>query len=218
MKNFLTSQQTAFFTKNGYIEFEFDFDSEALFQSARHALSVRLKTEVAKLSRKSPAEIYAAGRDLWRGEPILRTLLLRKLAPIVQTLANKQSLRLGCDQWIPAHFPWEKASTCKELFSIQGLGLGVLIASAPFPNPNPSYVGLLPLPSKPGNVLFFQPRLILDWPQLANSPPTDLYLALYAMSNSLYIQNPKDPCTNALKQFGYGFGDPLKNEFHPQIL
>lgn len=217
MKTTLTAQQTAFFTQNGYIEFEVEVDSDAIFDSARHALAVRLHTEPEKLPRKSSAEIYAAGRDLWRSEPVLQTLLMRKLAPIAQTLMGKKPLRIGCDQWISSDYPWEKATPCKELFSIQGLALGLLICSTASSVPLRSHLGLLPLPAKPGNILFFRPNLILDWPQLAHCPATDLYLATYALTNALYVQNSKDPSTNALKQFGYGFGDPLKNEFHPLL-
>ena len=212
MKFVLTSQQTAFFTQNGHIEFDMEIDSDAIFNSALHALKQRLKS-----SHKSPEEIYSQGRDLWRGEPILQHFLLRKLAPVIQGLMGKKPVRLACDQWIPAGYPWDKAIPCKDLFCIQGLALGFLFCRETVELPPRSPLGLLPLPEKKGNVLVFQPRLIHDWPQLAKATATDLYLAAYDLPNSVYIQNPKDPATNYLKQFGYGFGDRLQNEFHPLI-
>ncbi len=217
MKSILTEQQTAFFTQNGYIEFELGLDSAPLFEGIRKALLERLGVGPEKMDRKTAAEIYAAGRDLWRTVASLHTLLLRKLSPIAQTLLGKRALRFGCDQWIPAGYPWEKAGPSKDLFSIQGLALGLLIGAPQSPPTYRSPLGLLPLPTKPGNILFFRPNLILDWPELASNPPSDLYLAAYALPNAVYVQNPKDPSTNALKQFGYGFGDLLKNEFHPLI-
>ncbi len=217
MKAILTEQQTAFFTQNGYIEFEFGLEWEPIYESALKTLADRLHTGPAKLPLKAATEIYAAGRDLWRSIPLLQTLLLRKLSPIAQSLTGKQHLRLACDQWIPKEYPWEKTVPAKDLFSIQGLALGLLIGAPSSPPIKRSHLGLLPLPAKPGNLLFFRPNLILDWPQLASNPASDLYLAAYALSNAVYIQNSKDPSTNALKQFGYGFGDPLNNEFHPLL-
>jgi len=217
MKAILTAQQTAFFTQNGYIEFEFELDPVPLFESVYNALSDRLHVAPDKLAHKSAEEIYAAGRDLWRSIPPLQTLLMRKLSPIAQSLLGKKPLRLGCDQWIPLGYPWTKPLPVKDLFSIQGLALGLLIGNPPSPPSHRSHLGLLPLPAQPGNILFFRPNLLLDWPELAANPKTDLYLAAYALPNAVYIHNPKDPATNALKQFGYGFGDPLKNEFHPLL-
>lgn len=60
----------------------------------------------------------------------------------------------------------------------------------------------------------FKPSFILDWPHVA----TDLYLVTFTLPNAVYVHNPKDPATNALKQLGYNFGDVLKNEAHPLIL
>lgn len=183
MKTTLTEQQTAFFTQNGYIELEIP-----------HSLPIQ-----------------RLGRDLWRQDPELQNLLVRKLGPIALILTGKKQLHLGCDQWIPATELPKKACPVKELFSIQGFALGAILAENPILPTRRSPLGILPLPSKPQNILFFRPDLILDWPHVKS----DLYLVLYALPNSVYIHNPKDPLTNALKQFGYHFGDVLKNEFHP---
>lgn len=183
MKTSITAQQTAFFTKNGYIEFE-----------VPHALPK-----------------HREGRDLWRQDPELQNLLTRKLAPIALTLSGKPQLRLGTDQWLSAAELPKKSCTVKELFSIQGFVLGAIIAENPIQPAKKSPLGILPLPSKPENVLFFRTDLLLDWPHVKS----DVYLALYALPNAVYIHNPKDPLTNSLKQLGYHFGDVLKNEFHP---
>lgn len=218
MKTTITAQQASFFTQNGYIEFEgIPFDPDSLFESCKNLLASRLKIDPVKLSQKTPLDLYTAGRDLWRQDSGLQTLLLRKVAPIAMALTSKNQLRLACDQWIPAETTWEKPFPSKELFSIQGVAICFIISTNASPLPRRSPLGLLPLPSNPTSILFFKPEILLDWPRLKRIPPIDLYLASYALPNSLYIQNPKDPCTNLLKQFGYEFGDPLKNEFHPIV-
>lgn len=212
MRTLVTAQQTAFFAQNGYIEFkEIGFDSSALFAAARSVLSAR---SGAILSRIPPSQIYALGRDLWREEKPLQTLLLRHLAPLALSLVSKP-LRLACDQWIPAHHVWEKPCSFKDLFSIQGLALGAVFCSAAVPLPARAPLGLLPLPKEPGNVLFVKPALLIDWPSLALSPATDLYFAAYTFRTAVYIHNPQDPSTHALKQLGYHFGDLLQNRSHP---
>ncbi len=213
----ITEPQASFYTKNGYLELEgISIDPAALFEIAKKGLSSRLQTP--KISLKTPLERFIAGRDLWRIEPALESLWLRKLAPLALTLSGKDKLRLACDQWFPSDLTWDKKFPIKELFSIQGIAICALISAASSPHPVRSDLGLLPLPSKPGNVLFFRADLLLDWPSLAKSSPTDLYLCAFGLPNSVYIQNPKDPLTHMLKQFGYNFNDLLKNEFHPLII
>lgn len=218
MKTEITAQQAAFFTQNGYIEFEgIDFSHEKIFASARKTLASRFKTSADKLSRIPQSELYRHGRDLWRSEESLKTLLVQKLFPLAAVLGGKRSLRVACDQWIPADYTWNKSCALKDLFSVQGIVIGALICDTECTLPVRGPLGLLPLPSKPANILFFKSHILLDWPQLLQSSLTDMYLIAYALPNAVYIQNTQDPATNDLKHLGYGFGDPLKNEFHPLL-
>lgn len=185
MKTTLDAKQTAFFTKNGFIEFEI-----------AHEFPHRLE------------------RDQWRHDPKLQDFLVRKLGPIALVLTGKKKLSLACDQFISEENRPAKAGTLKEMFCIQGFALGIVIAENPLLPVRRSSLGILPLPSKPENILFFRPDLILDWPHVSS----DLYLALYAFPNAVYIHNPKDPATHFLKQFGYNFGDVLRTETHPLII
>lgn len=130
MKTTITAQQTAFFTQNGFIEFE--VPHEILF----------------------PLIHRSAGRDIWRHEVLLQNFLIRKLAPIALTLAGKKQLHLGCDQWISAENRPKKACAIKELFSIQGFAIGVVLAENPVIPARRSPLGILPLPTTPGHVLF----------------------------------------------------------------
>jgi hypothetical protein len=98
------------------------------------------------------------------------------------------------------------------MFCIQKLSIAMAMAKNPTLPARRSPLGILPLPT-PGHLLFFRPDLILDWPHVAS----DLYLALFALPNAVYVHNPKDPSTHFLKQLGYNFGDVLKNETHPII-
>lgn len=218
MKTEITAQQTAFFTQNGYIEFAgIDFNHEKLFASARKALSARFKTSSDKLSRIPANDLYRHGRDLWRSEEDLKRFLIQKLFPLSGVLSAKRSLRIACDQWIPSDYNWKKNASLKDLFSIQGIVIGALICGTECTVPLKAALGLLPLPSNPENILFFKSHILLNWPQLLQSAATDMYLIAYALPNAVYIQNTQDPATNDLKQLGYGFGDPLKNEFHPLL-
>jgi len=153
-------------------------------------------------------------RDLWREDPALQQFLTRKLSSIALALSGKKQILLGCDQYFSKANKPEKACPLKEILSIQGLALGIAISSNPKQLPRRTELGIVPVPSTATRILFFRPDVILDWPHLAS----DVYLAVYVLPSAVYVHNAKDPHTNALKKFGYHFGDVLKNEFHPMIM
>jgi hypothetical protein len=202
MRAVMTSQQTAFFTQNGYIEIEgLNFDPEELFATARAA-----------------SKIQPFGRDLWRQAPLLRRLLLSKLGPAIFQLIAKP-VRLACDQWMPLSQATLKPSPAQDLFCIQGLVLCALFTASPVAPPavRAAAFGIPPFTGHPGRVLFVKPNIALNWPLLAQCP-ADIYLAAYALSNQgVYVHNPKDPATHALKDLGYEFGDVLTEAEHPSL-
>jgi hypothetical protein len=189
MKTIISEQQAAFFTKNGFIEFE---------QNLEKILPL----------------IQASGRDLWRALPPLQQFLVRTLGSLALALTGKTSLRLGCDHHFLKEDLPKKQGNVKELLSLQGMAICLAIAKDPMLPKRPSPLGILPSPSKANHILFFKPNLILDWPSVTN----DVYLAIYTLPNAVYIHNPNDPHTNHLKARGYHFGDLLKNECNPVIL
>lgn len=197
----MTSQQTAFFTQNGYIELEgLNFDPDEIFSIARSAAQ------------------NTSGRDMWRKEEVLRRLLLRKMAPAIFHL-NARPVRLACDQWIPS-LPLDKACSVKDLICVQGLVLCAIFTASQIPAPHrrAAAIGIPPFASNPNSVLFVKPNIILDWPLLAKAP-VDLYMAVYALpNNAVYVHNPKDPATHLLKEFGYEFGDVLTEPHHPVLI
>ncbi len=141
MKTTITAQQTAFFTKNGFIEF-----------AIPHLI---------------PPE--SPERDQWRKNEEFKQLIIRKLAPIALTLTGKKQLRLGLDQWITTDNRPEKACTLKDMFSIQGFALAAVLAENPVLPATRSPLGILPLPSNSESILFFRPDLILDWPHISSN-------------------------------------------------
>jgi hypothetical protein len=194
MRNSLTEQQTGFFTKNGYIELEgIPFDAKKIFGKPHS---------------------FETGRDLWRNEPALIELF-NKLSHLAFALTSKNQLRIAFDQFIPATHRLPK-SPLKELFCIQGIAVAFLITEAPIHIERRSDLGILPIPTTAQNIYFFLPHLIIDWPSLP--PSTNLYLGAFAIPNAVYIQNPKDPCTNQLKHLHYSIGDVLKNKHHPLLI
>ena len=79
----VTAKQTAFFSQNGYIEFEgINFREEEIFASAKNILASRCKISPNKLSRIPAPQLYKQGRDLWRSDKILKTFLLQQIFPL----------------------------------------------------------------------------------------------------------------------------------------
>jgi hypothetical protein len=199
MRFSLTAQQTAFFTKNGYLELAgLPFDPAALFAAAQGA-----------------AEPF--GRDLWRKSDVLRQMLCKKLGPALTHLTARP-LRLACDQWVPS-LKLDKPAPVKDLLCIQGLELCALFTekSVEPPHRRAAALGIPPFVSDAGSVLFVKPNIVIDWPLLIKAP-VNLYLAAYAAARmGVYVHNPKDPATHSLKAFSYEFGDCLKDPFHPLL-
>lgn len=208
----LSAQQTAFFQKNGSLELEALFTPE---ECAKILSSIKKAAASRHCDNKTISDQIRCGRDLWRDENSLKTLLLsRSLSSIASSLSPKQPLRLGFDQWFPENYTLAQPTKLKDLFSIQGVAFIFFIQlEHPIEIPKQtSPIGILPFPKGQGNILIVNPNLLINWP--AGSP---LYSAAYCHSNALYIHNPKDPACNELKKLGYGFGDPLSNATHPLI-
>lgn len=137
MKKAISEQQAAFYTKNGFIEFEMTV----------------------------PPLPHSPQYDLWRGDAGLQKFLMKTLPHLAFALTGKKTLRLGCDRrFSPEALP-QKACPLKELLSLQGLALGVAVAEKPQATPKRFPLGLLPVPQE-HHILFFRPDLILDWPHV----------------------------------------------------
>ena len=78
------------------------------------------------------------------------------------------------------------------------------------------------LPKKQGSLIFFKSS---DSENSSLINLEDLYsrshkflLIGYGDIKTLYKLNKNDPNLNYLKNFGYSFGDKLKDEFHPVVF
>lgn len=212
----LSAQQIAFYAKNGFLELEELFTPS---DCDKH-LSLILETLASRRLSMKMATDFIRGRDLWRDTAGLKTLLFsRKLSNLALDASGKQLLRLACDQWFEPDYFLEKPEKLKDLLSIQGLvctmfiQFGTLNAELPT---KMSPLGLAPFPHGQGNVQLISPTLLLNWPKL--HPGVGLYLVAYAIPSSVYVQNPRDPAGVLLRQYGYGYGDPLRNDTHPLLL
>lgn len=184
MKRILLESQTAFFTKNGFIEFEITHDIP-----------------------------FSYKRDHWRENSELKKFILKNLGPIALELTGKKQLRLGVSQWITVENRPKQPGKVKDYISLQNLALAISIANHPIIPEKRSPLGILPLPTSSGQILFFKPDLILDWPHVSS----DLFLIVLTLTNGVYIHNPKDPQTAYLKPLGYEYGDSLRADTHPYI-
>ncbi len=197
MKPLLTAQQLSFFSNNGFLEL-------AEFLSPEECVQF---LTIAQQSTSS--------RDLWRVSPAFKTLgLSQKLPSIVLQAVDEGTLHLALDQWMEPGFTLEKPAKLTDLFSIQGLVCAVLFRFCSGDLPTASApLGLLPFPRTPGSALLVRPGLLLQWPPVSFG----LYVIAYARPKAVYVHNPRDPAGDALKKFGYAYGDVLRNDVHPLV-
>jgi len=202
----ISSQQAAFYTKNGFLELEEVYslpECEMLLTEIQQTIQ----------ARDTPSLIRA--RDLWRETPLLKkNLLSKKQTQLVFSLTRKPALRLAFDQWFEPGFSLKAPEKIEKLFSIQGLACILFIQLEQTTTVSPlNQLGLFPFPHSPGNVLITKPSLLINWPP----QQAGLYCVGYSLSNAVYVQNLLDPANLSLRKFGYGYGDILRNDTHPLI-
>ncbi len=192
MQTHLTAQQIRHFSQFGWIEFEEILPKERcaeFFSSIQKILTRRTKKKWP-----SDEELYRAGRDLWRNEPLLEKVLCSKnFSSSVSALSNKTPLLLACDQWIPEGHILSPLNMEAHL-SFQGLVCGALLALDG---------------DKAGHIRFCQPDRLPLFEKCAQ------LLIAYGNLQTVYIHNPKDPCSSHFKDLGYNFGDRLNGKIHP---
>ncbi len=212
----LSAQQASFFTNNGYLELE-DLFSAANCAEYSAALQATLIERSVTSQGASP---FIRGRDLWRDTPVLKSLLFsRKLSSLAHSASGKTILRLACDQWFEPGYFLEKPQKLQDFFCIQGIACGLFIQLDPGMAIVPSKtspLGILPFPQKQGSALLLKPSLLINWPLL--TPGMGLYFVGYALAASVYVQNTRDAAGIILRQYDYGYGDPLRNDTHPLLI
>lgn len=184
--NEITAQQIRHFSQFGWIEFEEFLSAEECRKIFAHLEKIAFKRlQINSLSMVSSDRLYLATRDCWREEPWLKKLFSSRLfLEAAKGLSGKQTLTFVCDQWIP-----------------RAKSLDPLNLSAHFSFQNLICAALLSLEGDSiGRVRWISPERL---PLFGTSE----LLVIYGSLNTVYIQNPRDPSTSFLKQFGYNFGD-----------
>ncbi len=148
------------------------------------------------------------GRDVWRQDPLVRSLITsRPLVEIASQLADQKILKLGYDQWIPrpqagpyAPFFSGKGSL-NDFSSFQGIVCGLLLVL----DPQSERKGLF---LDPMRTFFLKNYLQSDVP---------LLLVAYTHLKAQYIVNREDPFSPAMMRLGYSPGDRIKEHLNPTV-
>ncbi len=191
MHHFLSSEQIHFFTKEQYICFEGLLPPEQM-----HSLQNPLK---GLSGIPTPFERYLAGRDLFRHDKDLKSIILRaKWAEIATILFKQKPLRLAYTQYICGITPFEESLSLKSISAFTQIS------------------GALVFNLLNGEVAFLSndcPFSKIGW----LNPTAKLLFVAYMPPKSRYSLVSGDPCVHFLKKLGYGFGDTLENETHPIV-
>lgn len=237
MKFAIVKEHRDFFQKNGWIEFE-NFLSPDELTHVNHALdqalAERLHTPVEKLRQLSSDQQYVQSRDLWRLNDSLRKFATQpRLAEIASELIEKKPLRLGYDQLLPARYQPKLVEPTHSVYThfigqtaelatiscVQEVLGGVMIAlgGKKEDSADREIEGVSVFPSQPGNVIYFQPQLPVNWQNLYAYPGQRFYFIVYTTAVAHYHLQPKDPHTHTLKHLGYVFNDKLNDRLHPIV-
>jgi len=144
MKFTVAKEHRDFFRKHFRIEFSNLFSveqCEQLMAERLVILSERLNVSKANFNATSVSSQFMAGFDLWRGNAILKKLILQKsLAEVAAELLEVRALRMGYDQLIPdlsataisapddPYRNWLlQTSSLQDISSIQGIMTGLII-------------------------------------------------------------------------------------------
>lgn len=211
-----------FFRKHHWLECE-----EVLPENERQRLSEAIAAALGK--NETAADIFAAGRDLWRDHPAIKKAISKcNLAEIAGELIEQKPLRLGYDMLLPAPSAFDHDSsyskflkttpTLTEMSCIQGIACGAMLCVSGPSNldiSTSSSIGLFS--NRPGNVIIFSSDWHLPLHEIYERAGFSYLLIAFAVSNSVYYLQPNDPHVHHLKRLGYQFGDRLKDVWNPIV-
>ena len=230
-----------FFRNNSWIECDDIITSKEqnfLSQGINNALSIRLKMKPSTISQLSPGQIFSVGRDLWREDPLLKKILLRRnLAEIASELTEQKPLRMGYTTLFHSNYFAEKESldplytpfinsnpTLSEISNIQGVVCGALlcVSLAKEESLLNSETEILNDPStlftkKAGNGIFFSPEWPLPLHELKQRAGYTYLLIVYTQARAVFIKQELDPHLNFFKLSGHQFGDRLNDLQNPIV-
>jgi hypothetical protein len=218
-----------FFRKQHWIQCEQVLSAvqlEKLLAGLEAAFSVRLKQAVSLKSdsflRAYAAELLLKGRNLWRESGKIKSILLhRNLAELAAQLIEVSSLRFAYDQFLPVPFI---NSSClntpqalDQISSVQGILCGAIIClKSPGVQDNTlSELSFFPL--NPGDAVFFQPTFPVPFDQLPRFAGYSFMIIAYAKPAAVFCFQDKDNFSHVFKEYGYNFGDRLKEPHNPLV-
>jgi len=173
---------------------------------------------LAKVNVSIAAAKSKTGRDLWRGSSSLKRVFLQKgLAGIASDLIECRPLRFGYDQYLTPTSSFLPESPCSllDISSFQGVLCGMILCLT---QPKESFaVESSVFPQKAGNAIFFAPDFPIAFPTLKRLDGASYILLVYVQKSAVYCKQSRDPHGNELKQFGYDFGDRLKDSLNPIV-
>lgn len=228
MKKFaVDSSQRDYFSKNQLIEFEGLIPEEQI-----PSIQEALRQELERRTGKSPStieELFAHGRDLWRGDTLLKKWITHpQFANIAGELCEKRKLRIGFDQYLPTPTSFVMIPAIKNLYhylegklslietsSLQGVVCGLILClKAPSSKDSPSKL----FTEKEGSGIYFTADLPLDFTEIEKRIGGEYILIVYTEPNAVYIHQVKDPQSTTFKKLGYTYGDKLSDKLNPKVL
>jgi hypothetical protein len=242
MKFAIAKEHRDFFQKKGMIEFEelLPTDQLALLnRTIDEALSNRLDKPQEHMKMQLSEALFLEGRDLWRSNEQLRKLVCQpRLAQIASELIEKKALRLGYTQFFPSNYEVQYDRDYKGIYRhfiqqnidlqsvscLENVACGLMLCLSKPDQVKPvadikeeEEKGMDIFPWQPGQVVYFQPEVLVDWQKLSRHSGFRFFLIVYTEAYSHYLLRPEDPHTHFLKHQGYVFNDKLVDRLHPIV-
>lgn len=219
MKQHLAREHLHFFETTGFLELE-------NLLSAKKAAETKAKAEglLSATPCNSAEERYCAERDLWRRDPLIKSVsCAHSFAEFASELSKEKSVRLAFAHFHSSSFPVKTSllpakTTLLGISSIQPLSIGLLLnLSENSIHEFQEQEIFCPLPKNPGDGIFFSAKIPIDLQRLLQTPQFSFLLLAYSPKKAIYSPQKIDPARYLLKQDGYIPGEPIKEPFHPLL-
>lgn len=218
MRVIVAGEQISFFERFGYVELE-AFFSEKEVSSLLAAVEEEVESRKQKFSLGKVDDPYLLhGFDLaLSSESVRKEVFSQKLAKAAFELVRKKPLRYAFD-WVWKIPGLSLSSPLESISSVTPVVMSVLIAleaQADVTLPASIPFEYTSFPQGKGSVAFIAPKTVVT----TSSVMRGKYLVVaYSSAVPIYRLQPQDPHTHFLKQYGYVFGDRLKETTHPVLF